>query len=176
MLSPINKIKFLFGASVGLLLTVSVMSPPTPPQPEPLRDMHPITPQDPPCLQMYYYIEYYADSFNIPKRYAYGIAKVETGYNGPFHWRYNPAQTSCANALGPMQILLSTARGLNKDHVSREQLKTDIKYNVRTSMKMLRRLYKKYKNWGIVFGYYNTGYPQINGYAIKVLNHKINWK
>jgi hypothetical protein len=43
-------------------------------------------------------------------------------------------------------------------------------------MKMLHRLYKKYRNWEIVFGYYNTGYPQINGYAIKVLNHKINWK
>jgi len=146
-----NKIKVLFGSSVGLLLLASLTPPPSPPPQEPLRDMHPVTPTDPPCIQMYHYIEYYADSFNIPKRYAYGVAKVETGYNGPFHWRYNPAQTSCANALGP-------------------------KYNVRTSMKMLRRLYKKYKNWGIVFGYYNTGYPQINGYAIKVLNHKIKWK
>ena len=171
-----NKIKFLFGISVGLLLLASVTPSPPPLPKEPLRDMNPVTQEDPPCLQMYYYIEHYADSFNIPKRYAYGVAKIETGYNGPFHWRYNPAQTSCANALGPMQILLSTARGLNKDHVSREQLKTDIKYNVRTSMKMLRRLYKKYRNWGVVFGYYNTGYPQINGYAIKVLNHKINWK
>jgi soluble lytic murein transglycosylase-like protein len=171
-----NNLKFLFIASVCLLLMASITPNPPKLKEKPLRDMNPITPEDPPCLQMYHCIEYYADSFNIPKRYAYGVAKVETGYKGPFHWRYNPAQTSCANALGPMQILLSTARGLNKDHVSREQLKTDIKYNVRTSMKMLRRLYKKYKNWGIVFGYYNTGYPQINGYAIKVLNHKIDWK
>ena len=152
------------------------LTPTPPPKQAPIRETIPINPKDPPCIQMYNCIEYYADSFNIPKRYAYGIAQVETGYNGPFHWRYNPAQTSYAGALGPMQILLSTARGLNKDRVSREQLKTDIEYNVRTSMKMLRRLYKKYKNWGIVFGYYNTGYPQINGYAIKVLNHKINWK
>jgi hypothetical protein len=171
-----NNIKFLFVATVGLLFTVSLIPEPPPPPQETLRDMHPVTPTDPPCIQMYHYIEFYADSFNIPKRYAYGVARVETGYKGPFHWRYNPSQTSSANALGPMQILLSTARGLNKDHVSRERLKTDIKYNVRTSMKMLRRLYKKYKNWGIVFGYYNTGYPQINGYAIKILNHKIDWK
>jgi len=171
-----NNLKFLFIASVCLLLIASVTPDPSKPKQEPLRDMNPITPEDPPCLQMYHYIEYYADSFNIPKRYAYGVAYMETRYNGPFHWRYNPAQTSNANALGPMQILLSTARGLNKDRVSREQLKTDIKYNVRTSMKMLHRLYKKYRNWGIVFGYYNTGYPQINGYAIKVLNHKINWE
>ena len=37
-------------------------------------------PTDPPCLQMYFYIEKYADSFNIPKRYAYGMANIETGY------------------------------------------------------------------------------------------------
>ena len=43
------------------------------------------------------------------KRYAYGIAYAETRYKGPFHWNYNPAQTSCVGAEGPMQIMLSTA-------------------------------------------------------------------
>ena len=129
----------------------------------------------PPCVQMYTYIEQYADSFNIPKKYAYGIAKAETGYNGPFHWKYNHAQGSSAGALGPMQIMLETARRNNKDNVSPKRLRNDIEYNVRTSMKLLRKLYNKYKNWKIVFGCYNTGRPCINGYAEKVYSHKLNW-
>jgi soluble lytic murein transglycosylase-like protein len=74
-----------------------------------------------------------------------------------------------------MQILLSTARYLNKDNVSRERLRTDIEYNVKTSLGYLRRLYNRYKSWPIVFGYYNTGYPRVNDYARKVTNFKIDW-
>jgi soluble lytic murein transglycosylase-like protein len=127
----------------------------------------------PPSLQMYKYIKAYADTFNIPIRYAFGVAYAETRYGGPFHWKYNHAQTSCTGAEGPMQILLSTARWVNKDNVSREQLRTDIKYNVKTSMKYLNMLHKTYKDWGTVFGYYNTGYPRINEYARNVLNYKL---
>ena len=127
----------------------------------------------PPSLQMYKYIKAYADTFNIPIRYAFGVAYAETRYGGPLHWKYNHAQTSCTGAEGPMQILLSTARWVNKDNVSREQLRTDIKYNVKTSMKYLKILHKTYKNWGVVFGYYNTGYPRVNGYAKNILNYKL---
>lgn len=130
----------------------------------------------PPSLQMYKYIKAYADTFDIPVRYAFGVAYCETRYGGPFHWRYNPAQTSPTGAEGPMQILLSTARYLNKDGVSRERLRTDIKYNVKTSLGYVRRLYNRYKSWPIVFGYYNTGYPRVNDYARKVVNFKINWR
>ena len=129
----------------------------------------------PPCLQMYKHIKAYADTFDIPLRYAFGIARIETGYLGPMHWRYNPEQISSAGALGPMQVMLSTARGINKDNVTRHQLRTDIEYNVRTSMKLLRRLYNLRGNWKLVFGEYNTGRPCVNGYAIKVSNHKLNW-
>jgi soluble lytic murein transglycosylase-like protein len=104
------------------------------------------------------------------------VAYAETKYCGPFHWKYNPSQTSSTGAEGPMQILLSTARYLNKDDVSRKRLRTDIKYNIKTSMYYLRLLYNRYKNWAIVFGCYNTGYPQVNGYARKVINHKIDWR
>jgi soluble lytic murein transglycosylase-like protein len=130
---------------------------------------------DPPCMQMYFFIEQYADSFNIPKRFAYGVALVETGYQGPFHWNYNHAQGSSAGALGPMQIMLPTARSNNNDNVSRERLRNDIEYNVRTSMKVLRKLYNKYGDWKTVFGCYNTGRPCVNGYAVRVYNHQINW-
>lgn len=140
-----------------------------------LRDYAPVTQTDPPCLQMYYYIEKYADSFNIPRRYAYGIAKVETGYLGPFHWRYNPKQTSCVGAVGPMQVMLATARWINRDGVSRDKLRSDIAYNVFTSMKLLRKLYNKRGSWKVVFGEYNTGRPCINGYAHRVYNHQLEW-
>ena len=36
-----------------------------------------------------FYIEQYADSFNIPKKIAYGIARMETGYRGYKHWKYS---------------------------------------------------------------------------------------
>jgi soluble lytic murein transglycosylase-like protein len=129
----------------------------------------------PPCMQMYNYIKQYADTFDIPLRYAFGVASVETGYKGPFHWSYNHTQGSSAGALGPMQIMLPTARSNNNDNVSRERLRNDIEYNVRTSMKVLRKLHNRYKDWKTVFGCYNTGHPCVNGYAHKVYNYKINW-
>lgn len=129
----------------------------------------------PSCMQMYNCIKQYADTFDVPLRFAFGIANAETGYRGPFHWNYNHAQGSSAGALGPMQVMLETARRNNNDNVSREQLRNDIEYNVRTSMKVLRKLYNKYGDWKVVFGCYNTGRPCVNGYAHKVYNHKINW-
>jgi membrane-bound lytic murein transglycosylase D len=125
---------------------------------------------------MYYYIEKYADSFNIPKRFAYGIASHETGYKGPFHWHYNPSLTSSAGAVGPMQVMVGTAKLVNHETVSASKLRNDIEYNVMTSMKLLRKLHNLYGDWQTTFGAYNCGYPCINGYAVQVYNHQINWK
>lgn len=173
-----NRLKVLLIAAAGLvaisLFTNSTVQPIQ--ATTVLREYKPIATTDPPCLQMYYYIEQYADSFNIPKRYAYGIANAETGYRGPFHWKYNHRQTSGAGAVGPMQVMLATARGLNRDGVSREKLLTDIEYNVYTSMKLLRRLYNLRQNWKLVFGEYNTGRPCVNGYAERVYSYRLNWK
>ena len=130
---------------------------------------------DPPCLQMYYFIELYADSFNIPKKYAYGIAHAETGYDGPFDWKYDHKQTSSVGAVGPMQVMLATARSLNKDNVPVSKLKNSIEYNVRTSMKLLRVLYNRHGDWKLAFGAYNTGKPLVNNYAIRVSEYNPNW-
>lgn len=131
---------------------------------------------DPPCLQMYYYIEHYADSFDVPRSYAFGLAYAETHYRGPFHWQYNHKQKSPSGAMGPMQIMPSTAKMIdNAKFISIPKLRTDIKYNVRLSMKLVRQLYDKYGNWEIVFGCYNTGKPCINSYAKNVVNYEPNW-
>jgi hypothetical protein len=130
----------------------------------------------PPCMQMYYSIEKYSELYNVPKEYAYGIAYKETRYQGPFHWGYNYQQKSGAGAIGPMQIMLGTARNLNDDGVSRDKLMTDIEYNVMTSMKLMRKLYDKYGSWGIALGCYNTGTPCVNGYAREILSGDLNWK
>ena len=132
-----------------------------------------VTENEPPCLRMYEAIEKFAKMYGIPKRYAYGIASSETGYRGPFHWKYKQSQTSCVGALGPMQIMPGTADMMwpNKD-ISRTRLKNDIEFNVHTSMKLLRQLHDKYNDWKIVFGCYNTGRPLINDYAIAVYNHQ----
>jgi soluble lytic murein transglycosylase-like protein len=172
----LNSIKV--GVVVGALAVTTfavtdTTSPPT--QDSVVRNPERIDVASPPCLQMYKYIKAYADTFDIPLRYAFGIARTETGYTGPMHWRYRPDQTSCAGAVGPMQVMVATARYINKDDVSKERLRTDIKYNVRTSMKLLRRLYNLRGNWKVVFGEYNTGRPCINGYAHKVYNHQLNW-
>ncbi len=126
---------------------------------------------DPACLQMFYYIGQYADTFGIPKKYAYGIANAETNYKGPFDWTYKHNLGSYAGALGPMQIMPSTAAFINKEKVSNIKLRNDIKYNVKTSMKLLKYLYNQYGDWKLVFGAYNTGHPCVNGYAIKVYNY-----
>lgn len=169
------KIGIVAGAVIATALTVTEVEQKQPTQQE-VRVPNSIDQGSPPSLQMYKYIKAYADTFDIPTRYAFGIAYAETRYNGPFHWKYNPAQTSCAGAVGPMQVMVSTARWINKDNISKERLKTDIKYNVYTSMKLLRILYNKRKNWKLVFGEYNTGRPCVNGYAERVFNHKITWR
>ena len=134
-----------------------------------------LEPNDPACLQMFYYIEQYADSFDIPKKYAFGIANAETNYNGPFDWNYKPNLTSYCGAQGPMQIMPTTAAFINKEKVTGLKLKNDIKYNVKTSMKLLRYLHNQYGDWKLVFGAYNTGHPCVNAYANKVYKFDPEW-
>lgn len=126
----------------------------------------------PASLRMYYCIEKYSDKYDIPKQYAYGIAKQETGFRNPFQLTYNARQISPTGALGPMQILLSTAKWIwNDNSITKDRLLEDIEFNVETSMKYLSMLHKKYGNWKTVFGYYNTGYPIVNEYANNVHKH-----
>lgn len=119
----------------------------------------------PVSLKMYEIIEELSLKYNIPKHIAYNVAFKETRYEGPFDWNYNPYLTSSAGAEGPMQIMPATANGINKKKIDTETLRTDLRLNVETSMKLLRRLYDKYGNWSIVCGYYNTGQPIVNDYA-----------
>ena len=131
----------------------------------------------PPCLQMYDAIIKYSEEYQIPKRYAFGIAWCETRYGGPFDWDYDHKKISSAGAIGPMQIMPATARGHWKDTTfTNKDLKDDIDFNVHTSMKVLRKLYNKFGDWKIVFGCYNTGRPMVNDYAVRVYNFKINWE
>lgn len=119
----------------------------------------------PVSLKLYEIIEELSVKYEIPKHIAYNVAFKETRYEGPFDWSYNPYLTSSSGAEGPMQILPSTANGINKRKIDREILRTDLRLNVETSMKLLRRLYDKYGDWSLVCGYYNTGQPIINEYA-----------
>lgn len=116
-------------------------------------------------MYMYESIEKFSDKYRIPKYIAYNISYLETRYLGPFHWKYNPNQTSIAGALGPMQIMPGTAKLIEKYTIPNNKLKTDIKLNVEISMKLLRKLHNKYHDWAVVCGCYNTGKPMINDYA-----------
>lgn len=171
-----NKLKFSAIAIIGLVVMASIIPDDDGGGYFTIRNSNAIKSTDPPCLQLYYYIDKYSDTFDIPKRFAFGIANAETGYRGPLHFSYKHSQTSCAGAVGPMQVMTATARWINKDNISTEYLKNNIRYNVYTSMKYLRKLHNKNKNWKVSFGEYNTGYPCVNDYAKKVFNYKINWK
>jgi soluble lytic murein transglycosylase-like protein len=171
-----NKIKFLTIAVISTLVVLSGLRIRMDAQ-DSRTDMlkSNVTTADPPSIQMYYYIEKYSQEFDIPRNYAYGIAYCETRYRGPFDWDYNPYQTSPVGALGPMQVMPTTAQFVNGSRPSNKKLKTDIQYNVRTSMKLLRYLKDKYGDWKLVFGCYNTGRPMVNQYAINVYQFQPNW-
>ena len=129
-----------------------------------------------PSIQMYFYIKKYAAEFEIPEAYAFSLAYQETRYQGPMDLDYNHKQASYAGALGPMQIMPSTARMIYGKSIPNHKLKNDIKLNVMISMKLLRRLRNTYGNWGVVFGAYNTGRPCINGYAKNILDKQYIWE
>jgi len=122
-------------------------------------------PGSPVSLKMYYLIEKYSEEYDVPKYIAYNVAYKETTYKGPFDWSYTPGLTSYAGAVGPMQIIPSTASYVNKRKINREKLRTDLDLNIMTSMKYLRYLKDRYKSWDVVCGYYNTGRPIVNDYA-----------
>jgi hypothetical protein len=129
-------------------------------------------------LKVYELIDHYSTMYKIPKHIAFNVAYLETHYKGPFDWKYKPNQTSCVGAVGPMQIMPATANYIHRQKISKGVLKNDIEFNIRTSMKLLNRLHKRYGNWSVVCGSYNTGKPIINGYAlfcVKNKNYQKNW-
>ena len=117
-------------------------------------------------LQMYDNLEKYSELYGIPKYIFYNIAFLETRYRGPFDWKYRHDRTSSAGALGPMQIMPLTANFIHKEKIPIEKLKNDLEFNIETSAILLKRLYEKYNDWRLVCGYYNTGRPLVNEYAI----------
>lgn len=129
----------------------------------------------PPSLRLYYYINYYSDSLNLPINYLYGIANTESGWCGPFDFKYKPNVKSSVGALGPMQIMPGTAKMVMGKSIPNKVLLNDVQLNVRISAILIKKLYDKYSDWKIVFGAYNTGRPLVNKYSIKVFNYEPNW-
>jgi soluble lytic murein transglycosylase-like protein len=119
--------------------------------------------------RLYASIMTYAKQYNIPLHVAFNVARIETGYKGPFHDDYNHKQTSSAGALGPMQIMPQYASYYAGFKVKKPVLKDSIELNVKISMKMLREWYNRYNDWGKAAGAYNTGRPVMNSYARNVI-------
>jgi soluble lytic murein transglycosylase-like protein len=135
-------------------------------------------PNSPTSIKMYELIEKYSKKYDIPKHIAYNVSYKETRYGGPFDWDYNPEQESPVGAVGPMQIMTSTANHINDKNTDKYSLKTNIRLNIETSMKLLRKLYDKYGRWDLACGCYNTGKPMVNDYAIFCVtnkNYRKNW-
>ena len=137
-----------------------------------------LEPSAPVCLQMYSCIEKYSKKYRVPIHVAYNVAFRETRYQGPFHWSYTPNHRSSAGAVGPMQIITRYAHKYAGRHVSEKELMMSVELNVSVSMKMLRKSFEMYRDWGLACGGYNTGSPVLNEYAIYCSsnkNYKKNW-
>jgi len=129
-------------------------------------------------IKMYEAIEKYSKKYKVPKYIAYNVAYKETRYKGPFHRNYNHVQKSYASALGPMQIMLATAKApVYSDgmKITPEILMNDIDLNVQISMKILRRNFEKTGSWKLACGKYNTGRAIVNDYAVYCSTNK-NYK
>ena len=132
----------------------------------------------PTSLHMYYLLINSSKKYNIPKHILFNVAYLETGYKGPFHWQYNPYQTSFAGAQGPMQIITRWSHSYAGRTLTPKELRTDLKLNIDVSCKMLVKLKKMYKRWDLALGFYNTGYPNVNHYAqyaSSTYNYKQKW-
>jgi hypothetical protein len=77
-----------------------------------------------------------------------------------------------------MQIITRYAHKYAGRHVSEKELMMSVELNVSVSMKMLRKRFEMYRDWGLACGGYNTGSPVLNEYAIYCSsnkNYKKNW-
>lgn len=129
-------------------------------------------------LDMYEKLEKYSDEYCIPKHIVYNVAFLETTYRGPFDFDYKHNRTSSVGAVGPMQIMPSTANLINGKKIPVKKLKNDLETNILTSVKLLKRLHDQYGDWAVVCGCYNTGKPIINSYARFCVNnedYRKNW-
>jgi soluble lytic murein transglycosylase-like protein len=120
---------------------------------------------------LYECIVKYAPIYGVPFQIAFNVARIETGYLGPYHDSYDHKQTSRAGCVGPMQLMPKYAkiyaqRELNRK-VTTKDLKEDIDLNVHLSMIILNELYARHGRWDYACGAYNTGKKIINGYAKK---------
>ena len=123
----------------------------------------------PASVQMNFSIRKYAAVYKVPLVVAYKIPRLETNYKGPLQFEYIPSQTSNMDAFGPFQILLSTGREVSGNpNLTKEELLNNIDLNVMLGLKYLRQLYDEYHSWSLAAGYYNTGRPQLNEYAMAV--------
>lgn len=123
-------------------------------------------------MKMYDEILKYSKLYKIPKHIAFNIAFKETRYCGPFHFKYRHNLSSGAGAVGPMQIMPSTARQFQDKPITPHRLNNDLTLNVQISMRLLHKLYKKFGDWKLVCGCYNTGRPMVNDYALFCVNNK----
>ena len=142
----------------------------------------------PHSVQVYFYTKKYCAEFKVPEEIAFSVARLETNYRGPDMFHYKPNQTSTADARGTYQVLVSTAKYVveiypeifleyTPDDINAEILLTNVHLNTKIGIKYLQHLNNIYKSWIIACGFYNTGYPRVNGYAkdaVKFYNPKVN--
>jgi soluble lytic murein transglycosylase-like protein len=115
---------------------------------------------------------FHSKRLGIPLNISFGIAYYESGYRGVWDNKWKHNRISPSGALGAMQIMPQWANSYHsKDYfVTKRDLLEDIDLNVEIALNILSSHYKKYGDWGLALGHYNTGRPVINNYVLKILN------
>ena len=98
-----------------------------------------------------------------------GVLELETGYKNPLNFKYNPNQSSYANAHGAAQIQLPTGKFISGNkNLTKNDLLYNNELNIKLSAKYLNYLYKQKHNWKLALGFYNSGYWIVNSYSERV--------
>jgi soluble lytic murein transglycosylase len=108
------------------------------------------------------YFTRYSKEHGVPVELAFSIAREESSFN--------PRIESWANAIGMMQLLLSTAKGVAKGlnlNVTPQTLR-QAGLNVRLGTRFLGKLLKRFKgNTFLAAAGYNAGGGRVNGWLKK---------
>lgn len=111
--------------------------------------------------QIEYYIKKYSMKYEVPKNIILAVIEIESGYGN--HNNYNPHVISSVGALGPMQVMLTTARDImNNPKITKDELLNNIELNINCGVKYLSMMYNIYNNWELTLISYNAGPSRAN--------------
>jgi len=95
----------------------------------------------------------YSEEYKIDSLLIYSIIKTESNFKAE--------AKSTSNAIGLMQIMISTAKEVEKKEISEAEL-YDEETNIRIGVKYFKNLLEKYNNYNLAIIAYNAGMGNVD--------------